>query len=85
MAYLADLFEGPNTLNLKLQGRSYTIINNYDSFNDFMAKLHLRNERVPVRDFTSFPQLDDAVKDNDLENDLKESTESHLISLHDEL
>jgi hypothetical protein len=62
MAHLADLFEAPNTLNLKLQGRNFTIINNYDSFNDFMAKLQLWSERVRVRYFTSFPHLGSTVK-----------------------
>jgi hypothetical protein len=46
----------------------------------FMAKLLLCNQRVHVRNFSSFTQFDESVKDKDLENDLKENIEFHLVN-----
>jgi hypothetical protein len=83
LAYLADILEALNTMDLKLQGRNITIISHYDSLQPFMAR-QLWNQQVHVRICTTFPQLDEAVKDKGLENDIKESPEPYLVSLHDE-
>nr|CAI5821899.1 unnamed protein product [Callosobruchus analis] len=39
LAYLADIFEFLNNLNLKLQGKNTTILASYDNIQGFLAKL----------------------------------------------
>jgi hypothetical protein len=41
LAYLADIFEALNTLNLKLQGTNATIIVHYDIIQAFRGKFQL--------------------------------------------
>ena len=41
LAYLADIFESLNHLNLLLQGKNTNPLNNYDAIRAFIAKLAL--------------------------------------------
>ena len=41
LAYLVDIFEAINALNLQLQGRNINIIKQYDTVRAFIAKLDL--------------------------------------------
>ena len=41
LAYLENIFEVLNNVNLKLQGKNINIIRHHDTFQDFMAKLDL--------------------------------------------
>jgi hypothetical protein len=84
LAYLADIFEALNTLNLKLQGTNSTITAHYDIIQAFTGKLQLWIQRVGVKNVASISRLDKILKGKVLENILKEKIESHLVCLQDE-
>ena len=54
LAYLADIFEKLNILNLSKQGSKITIINLYDSLNAFVEKLELWKMHVIKEIFVMF-------------------------------
>ncbi|XP_064119038.1 zinc finger BED domain-containing protein 5-like [Macrobrachium nipponense] len=64
LAYLVDIFEALNAVNLKLQGKSINIITHHDTIRAFMAKLDLWKCRVQQGNAASFRNLDSALADN---------------------
>lgn len=57
LAFLCDICEHLNTLNIYLQGRKQTVVNMYCSINAFVKKLQLWNEHVQESQFHYFPCL----------------------------
>ena len=57
LAYLADIFDKLNTLNLSMQGNKTTIINLNDSLNAFVEKLELRKLHVMKDVFVMLDRL----------------------------
>ena len=86
LAYLVDIFEALNNLNLLLQGKNTNRINSYDTIHAFMAKLGLWHRRVQNGNAASFPNLDTALekKQTGLAGELKTDVEAHLRLLKQE-
>ena len=84
LAYLADIFEKLNTLNLSMQGSKTTIINLNDSLNAFVEKLQLWKMHVMKDVFAMFDRLSSVTRANESINISAEITE-HLCKLEEEL
>ncbi|CAG9837657.1 unnamed protein product [Diabrotica balteata] len=84
LAYLADIFDALNELNLKLQGSNGTIISNYDYIQGFISKLQLWNQKISSENVMSFSRLFEAIKNNILDANLKADIKTHLQALKDE-
>ena len=86
MAYLVDIFEALNCLNLLLQGKNTNRMKDYDEIRTFIAKLGLWHRRVQRGNAASFPTLDIALENSKakLEGELKIEVESHLQILKEE-
>ena len=63
-AYLVDIFEALNCLNLLLQGKNTNRMKDYDEIRTFIAKLGLWHRRVQWGNAASFPTLDIALKNS---------------------
>ncbi|XP_076065125.1 zinc finger BED domain-containing protein 5-like [Oratosquilla oratoria] len=84
IAYLVDIFEALNAVNLKLQGKNINILVHHDTIRTFMAKLDLWKCRVLQGNVASFRNLDTALADNNLDSELKEQIITHLSDLKSE-
>ena len=86
LAYLVDIFESLNHLNLLLQGRNTNRMSDYDAIRAFMAKLGLWQRQVQKGNTASFPNFDAALEERNinLEGQLKLEIESHLQQLKQE-
>ena len=86
MAYLVDIFEALNCLNLLLQGKNTNCMKDYDEIRTFIAKLGLWHRRVQRGNAASFPTLGIALENSKvkLEGELKVEVESHLQILKEE-
>ena len=86
MAYLVDIFEALNCLNLLLQGKNTNRMKDYDEIGTFIAKLGLWHRRVQRGNAASFLTLDIALENSKakLEGELKVEVESHLQILKEE-
>ncbi|CAH1988365.1 unnamed protein product [Acanthoscelides obtectus] len=84
LAYLTDIFDSLNELNLKLPGRNNTIISNYDYIQGFISKLQLWNQKVSSENVISFSRLFEVIKNNILDANLKADIKTHLQALQDE-
>ena len=86
MAYLVDIFEALNCLNLLLQGKNTNCMKDCDEIRTFIAKLGLWHRRVQRGNAASFPTLGIALENSKakLEGELKVEVESHLQILKEE-
>lgn len=84
VAYLADIFEALNFLNLQLQGRDTTIIIHGDCIKTFMAKLKLWIRKMENGNINCFPRLSQIIDDNNISDELNDEIISHLKSLYNE-
>lgn len=86
LAYLVDIFEALNNLNLLLQGKNTNRIKDYDAIHAFIAKLGLWHRRVQKGNAASFPNLDTVLEKNQIElkGELKTEVEYHLQLLKQE-
>lgn len=71
LAYLSDIFEALNQLNLKLQGKNGTLISNYDHIQGFISKLQLWSQRVIAGNVLSFSRLQEIIKNQEPNEDMK--------------
>ncbi|KAG7166562.1 Zinc finger BED domain-containing protein 5-like 27 [Homarus americanus] len=78
LAYLVDIFEALNALNLKLQGKNINIIMHHDTIRTFMAKLDLWKCRIQQGNTASFSNLDSALIHSNLDSELKKQIITHL-------
>ncbi|XP_068993482.1 zinc finger BED domain-containing protein 5-like [Neodiprion pinetum] len=81
LAYLADIFDTLNQLNLKLQGQNGTLISNYDYIQGFISKLQLWDQKVSAENLLCFSRLYEAIKNKTLDEDLKIEIITHLQTL----
>ncbi|XP_055549359.1 zinc finger BED domain-containing protein 5-like [Wyeomyia smithii] len=85
LAYLADIFEQLNKLNLKLQGSQTTIIQFIDSLNAFLGKLQNWKRKVQLNNFAMFERLssviDNCTNDKTVPKTIKNEITEHLTSL----
>ena len=86
LAYLVDIFESLNYLNLLLHGRNTNRMSDYDAIRAFIAKLGLWQRRVQKGNAASFPNFDAALEERNinLKGQLKLKIESHLQQLKQE-
>lgn len=64
LAYLADIFNLINELNLSLQGRDSNILKTHDKIAAFKKKLSLWKARISTRILDMFPTLSDYICNN---------------------
>lgn len=86
VAYLADILDQLNTLNLKLQGKETHIIQFQDNFRAFVTKLQNWRRKVNLGNITMFEKLCGVVEESEdeLDDNLKEEITGHLESLEKE-
>ncbi|KAK3864663.1 hypothetical protein Pcinc_029666 [Petrolisthes cinctipes] len=78
LAYLVDIFEALNAVNLKLQGKNIIIIMHHDTIRAFMAKLDLWKCRIQQGNTASFRNLDTVLALSNLDSELKKQIITHL-------
>ena len=61
-AFLTNLTEKLNNLNLELQGKEKHMMNMISSLNTFKSKLHLQSSRLQQCDLRNFPHMDTELK-----------------------
>ncbi|XP_003369971.1 zinc finger protein [Trichinella spiralis] len=84
LAYLADIFEALNLLDLKLQGANANVMAHYDIVQSFIAKISLWLKQVERGNLTWFSRLNELFSDKCISEDLKRKIKGHLKSLQDE-
>ncbi|XP_066969131.1 SCAN domain-containing protein 3-like [Macrobrachium rosenbergii] len=84
LAYLVDIFEIFNQLNLRLQGKDSNLLSHCDSIHALLAKLELCKKRVSVGKFMMFPSLNEVLADGQLSSTLSKEIMDHLSQLDDE-
>ena len=84
LAYLVDIFQALNTLNLQLQGKNINIIKHHDVVRSFMSKLDLWRYRIEQRNPTSFCNLDSALNNGNLKSELKTQIKTYLFDFKEE-
>ena len=86
VAYLADIFDQQNKLNLKLQGKETHIIQFQDNLQAFVAKLQNWRRKVSLGNIAMFEKLCSVVEESEGEVDekLKQEITGHLESLEKE-
>ena len=84
LAYLVDIFEALNALNLKLQGKNINIIRHHDTTRTFMAKLDLWKCRIQQGNTASFSNLDSALSHGTIDSELNKLILTHLTHLKTE-
>lgn len=82
LAYLADMFDQLNKLNLKLQGRQTTITQFVDSLNAFLSKLQNWKRKVRLNNFAMFERLSSIIDDKNVPISIKNEISQHLSALH---
>ena len=85
LAYMVDIFDQLNKLNLKMQGRNTNIIQFKDSLKAFMSKLDNWKRKVRMNNVAMFEELSSALKVDEEEHVLpdleKELILQHLVEL----
>ncbi|XP_029636965.1 zinc finger BED domain-containing protein 5-like [Octopus sinensis] len=84
LAYLVDIFEALNTLDLKLQEKNIKIFTHHDTIRTFMAKLDLWKCHIQQGNTASFSYLDSALIHGNLNSELKKQITTHLTNLKTE-
>nr|XP_039250102.1 uncharacterized protein LOC120327806 [Styela clava] len=79
MAYLVDIFESLNKLNLLLQGRETNRITDYGFIRAYIAKLELWYRRAQQGNAASFPNLDTALDEKQIKLDGSSSIEEDML------
>lgn len=62
VAYMADIFDKLNDLNISMQGRNITIIDCTEKLNAFVQKLELWSVQLRSNNLSSFPQLSGSIE-----------------------
>ena len=78
LAYLVDIFDFLNTLNVKMQEKEKNIIHFVDLVNGFIEKLSNRRRKVQTGNFAMFTSLAD---NSHLDDELKTIVAQHLEKL----
>ncbi|XP_042209713.1 protein FAM200A-like [Homarus americanus] len=88
LAYLADIFEQLNRLNLKLQGKDRNVFHLMDCLRAFLAKLQNWQRKVNAGNVAMFENLSTVLDENEdhlLDPSLKTEITQHLKILESEL
>lgn len=85
LAYLADMFNMLNSLNISLQGRGVNILEAEEKIKSFHAKLALWRRRAVVGSFSNFQKFDELVSQTTVTvaAGVRESITEHLETLND--
>ena len=83
LAYLVDVFDQLNCLNLKLQRRDTTILDFIDDLSAFVQKLKNWRRKAEKRNFAMFETLSPVVKDT-LDMNVSSEIMQHLVNLQKE-
>ncbi|XP_064116618.1 zinc finger BED domain-containing protein 5-like [Macrobrachium nipponense] len=83
LAYLADIFDQLNTLNLKLQGKDTTVIHFVDTLRAFVAKMKNWSGKVSSGNLAMFEKLCEVAegREEETESCLQNEIISHLHNL----
>jgi len=88
LAYLVDIFEQLNKLNLQMQGRNTNIIKFMDSLKAFMSKLENWKRKVKIKNVAMFEKLSSILvaggEDQVLPEFAKNEILQHLTALENE-
>ncbi|XP_042240162.1 SCAN domain-containing protein 3-like [Homarus americanus] len=87
LAYLADIFEQLNRLNLKLQGKDRNVFYLMDCLRAFLAKLQNWQRKINAGNVAMFENLSTVLDENEdhlLDPSLKTEITQHLKSLENE-
>ena len=80
LAYLVNIFESLNHLNLLLHGRNTNRMSDYDTISAFIAKLGLWQRRVQKGNAAPFPNFDAALEERNINLEGQLKLEMNLIS-----
>lgn len=85
LAYLSDVFNLLNELNLSIQGRNVNIISATEKIRAFRAKIEIWKGRVGRQNFANFAQLDEVITAavDDVRKKLAVEITEHLTILRD--
>lgn len=83
LAYLADIFDRLNILNMGLQGPSTTVFTTNDKISSFKKKLVLFRSQALDKDFSAFPTLAAVLEENDisLKQQVTDDITNHIEAL----
>ena len=84
LAYLCDVFNLLNKLNLSLQGRTTTVFKSADEVAAFKAKLELWGRRVNIGIFDMFQTLAEILKETEPGPSFSQLVHDHLPQLSKE-
>ncbi|CAM1298524.1 Uncharacterised protein r2_g811 [Pycnogonum litorale] len=89
LAYLADIFEQLNLLNLQMQGHNTNMVKFLDSLNAFLSKAVNWRRKIEMRNVTMFEKLDSVLESRSdqqsiLPLSVKEEIIEHLTALQSE-
>ena len=82
VAYLSDLFEKFNTVNLKLKGEKMTLIKTKSVISAFTEKLLLFKNNLARREFYQFPKLIEIQETQDIADEHILKFANHLNTLY---
>ncbi|XP_049942708.1 protein ZBED8-like [Schistocerca serialis cubense] len=82
LAYLSDIFESLNTLNLKIQGGESNIIFHRDAIKVFTDKLQLWKRKILACNYSCSPRLFGILEEARFHNDFKDTDTTSKISNH---
>ena len=86
-AYLVDIFESLNELNLSLQGSNSTILDSHGKLREFKMKLNLWHGKMDKASYPMFPTLNSLIDERtvNISNTVKNNIEVHLTNMDSEL
>lgn len=85
IAYLTDVFEKLNEVNLKLQGTEMNLIKGKSIIAAFMAKLDVYISNLRRQELSQFPNLKAAVEGNDGDDAIPDTYVSHLENVKQDM
>ena len=87
LAYLCDIFEQLNKLNLQMQGKNTNVIKFVDALKAFKAKLANWKRKAEIYYFAMFEKVDmllDSREESSMPEVVQKDIEKHLLNLQNE-
>lgn len=81
LAYLADIFETLNKLNVQMQGRQMNCFIFWNKLEAFQKKLAIWKDEVALSDFSSFPRTNELLTDDSVNKFIRPIALNHLGKL----
>jgi hypothetical protein len=85
IAYLSDLFDKLNEMNLHLQGNEVDLIKTKSVISTFVSKLAMFKRNIGRRELYQFPNLSELKKKGGIQNDNLHVFCNHLDMLHKDM